>query len=94
MNTRIRAALAVAAVGVLVAGCNIGADPTKGFGDSGVDQQHLNKVPAAVIEFSDKYPDIEDKCDGHGHRIFVNTRSSGYFTVLVDATCPVGADPK
>jgi hypothetical protein len=75
---------------LLVSGCNIGAVKSKGFGDASVDQANINDTSAAVIEFSDKYPDIEDKCDGHGHRIFVNTRGSGYFIVITDPTCPVG----
>lgn len=91
---KIKLALAVASGALLLSACNIGADPTKGMGDAGVDQQHIDKIPASVIEFSDKYSNIEDKCDGHGHRVYTTTRSAGYFVVVADSTCDVGSDPK
>jgi hypothetical protein len=71
----------------LLAGCNVGADPSKGMGDAGINQSTINKQKVDVLEFSDKYPNVEEKCDGHGHRVFTNTRSSGFFVVVDDPAC-------
>jgi hypothetical protein len=82
--------LAIAAVGgatVLLAGCNLGADASKGMGDAPVNQNQ-NKAPAYVVNFSDKYPNIEFKCNGTD-AIYTNTRSAGYFVVVPnDPSCP------
>jgi hypothetical protein len=74
---------------LLLAGCNVGADASKGMGDAPVNQTQNHK-PAYVINFSDKYPNIEFKCNGTVG-IYTNTRSSGFFQVVKDdPNCPAG----
>lgn len=80
----------VAVVGLL-AGCNVGADPTKGFGDAGLHQDNVQTItpgshgqqnsPADIINFSDKYPNVEFKCNGVDG-IYVNTRKDGFMVVI------------
>ena len=98
MTTTRRTTLALLAAGVatmILTGCNVGADHHKGMGDAGVQQSRVGSIapnqgqvgqqndPANVINFSDKYPNIEFKCNGHDG-VYVNTRSSGYFVVIPD----------
>ena len=82
----------IAAIAALtLTGCNIGADHSKGMGDSGVRQGNVPAItaatpgqqndPASVINFSDKYANIEFKCNGVDG-VYTNTRSAGYFVVV------------
>lgn len=43
-----------------------------------------------VIAFDDPLPDVESKCDGSGHRVYVASRdgSNSNVVVLPDPTCP------
>lgn len=86
---RLRTAAALfggAALAATLTGCHVGAQSDKGFGDAPVGAQL--KGPAEVINMPDTYPNIVDKCDGHGHRVYVNNRSSGqYFVVIADPSC-------
>lgn len=48
---------------------------------------------AEVIEMPDGFSNIADKCDGHGHRVYVVFHGdSGYgsVTAISDPTCPGG----
>ena len=95
-SRRLRHAAVIAAVLLAVlalAGCNVGADHHKGMGDAGVQQSRVATIapnqgsvgqqndPANVINFSDKYPDVEFKCNGLDG-IYTDTRSSGFFVVV------------
>jgi hypothetical protein len=51
----------------------------------------VDKNPPRVVAFNNHYPNVETKCDGYGHRIFVSTHNSstGRNTiVLPDPSCP------
>jgi hypothetical protein len=81
MKARIIAGTAIA--GIMLAGCNIGAQASKGMGDARVNQSGIDKTPPNVIEFSDKYPNIEFKCNG-SDGVYTNTRTDGYFVVIAN----------
>jgi hypothetical protein len=92
LNVRLK----TVAVGVLIVTAPLlmapscGADSSKGVGDAPVNQSKIDKLPAAVINFSDKYPNIEFKCNG-SNGVYTNTRSGGYFVVIPnDVNCPKG----
>lgn len=45
-----------------------------------------NKAPAEIIDMPDGFSNVGEKCDGHGHRIFVVFHGdSGYGSVAVIA---------
>lgn len=46
---------------------------------------NAEKSAPRVISFNNKYPNVETKCDGFGHRMWVTT--GGVFYVLPDPTC-------
>ena len=82
MNKKAIAAIVVTLA--TVSACNVGADPKKGMGDAGIRYQGIDNHPVPrVIEFSDKYPNIEFKCNGV-NGIYTNTRSLGYFVVIAN----------
>jgi hypothetical protein len=58
----------------------------RGLGDAPVGRR--DDSPAEVINMPNRFPNIATKCDGHGHRIYVNTRTAGNITVIGDPTCP------
>lgn len=50
-----------------------------------------DKSEPGIIAFNNHYPNVENKCDGHGHRLFVMTHDSARgrnLLVLPDPTCP------
>jgi hypothetical protein len=88
-------ALSIALV-LMLAGC--GSDASREDAD---DVQHecsgsdvtgcIDKTQPHVTAFNNHYKQVEDKCDGSGHRIFVITHddSTGdLFRVIPDPTCP------
>lgn len=85
------AGLALLAV-ISLAGCSGYRNP-RGTGDSPV-QQPVNSNPAEVVEFPDGFMNVADKCDGHGHRVFVVTHTNNTVTpfVINDKTCPGGSE--
>lgn len=60
---------------------------TKGTADGPIGK--VDDSPAEVTNFPDQYPNVANKCDGHGHRIYTDTDRR--FVVVVDASCPGGA---
>lgn len=81
-----RLALAAAILVVLVfAGC--GTDESR---EDARDATNVDKTPPEIVTFNNHYPNVELKCDGHGHRIYVTTHDSATgnnVLVVEDATC-------
>jgi hypothetical protein len=93
VNKRSRAALAaiLAASAVSVTACGVGPDKSR---EDAHDTVNVDKTAPHVTAFNNKYPNVEDKCDGAGHRIFVT--STKRVIVIPDPTCPGfirGAEP-
>lgn len=55
------------------------------------DTAEVDRTAPEVIAFNNHYPNLEHKCDGYGHRVFVATHDSSAgqnIIVLPDPTCP------
>jgi hypothetical protein len=74
---------------LLFFGC--GEEATKDATKSG---QTVNRSPAEVIAMPDKFRNIATKCDGHGHRVYMNSTgdsgNSANIFVIDDPSCPGG----
>lgn len=81
MNRIIIAALAVLALAV--GACGTG--PDKSREDAG-DTVNVDKSTPHSTAFNNHYPNVEDKCDGHGHRLYVTTSKT--VVVIPDPSCP------
>ncbi len=86
--------LAPAAFLLLVASaaCSDTAEGDRGgYGDAKVGR--LERGPADVITFPDKFGNIATKCDGHGHRVYSTTHpvDAASIAVIEDPSCPGGA---
>lgn len=49
-------------------------------------------APADVINFPNHFSSVADKCDGHGHRVFIGDHGNsgnggGGVAVIADASC-------
>lgn len=89
----------IVALALAGAGCGVGNDESR---EDAVDVQTcaggevdacVDKSAPNTTAFNNEYPNVEDKCDGHGHRIFVashnDERNDGdLFIVLPDPSCP------
>lgn len=91
---------ALAVVGLLAAaGCGKGDDASREDAHD-VPGDQIDKTQPQVIAFTNHYPNVEIKCDGHGHRIFVQSHDSATgrnMVILPDPTCPgyvKGAEPQ
>lgn len=62
-------------------------DESRGRGDAPVGQ--VVDQPVDVIQFPDRYSNVAHTCDGHGHRVYVTTKSdqSRFMVVVDDPTC-------
>lgn len=94
MRLTARAAAAGAAAAIaLLAGCSQkAAEP---FRDAPVSGHQSS--PAEVIEMPDGFSNVADKCDGHGHRVYVLFHSDGSYgsvTAVSDPGCPGAAPAK
>lgn len=84
-------AIAGALVGLslLAAGCGINdaANEKRGRGDAGVGE--IDDVDKDVIQMPDRYSNVAHACDGHGHRVYVTTKSdqSRFMAVIDDPSC-------
>lgn len=86
--------LALLALVLALTGCSAKDkfDTSRGRGDAGV--AAVDDQPKEVIQFPDRFSNVAHACDGHGHRIYVTTKSdqSRFLAVIVDPTC--GGTPK
>lgn len=84
-----KAILAVPVIAVLVAGCGIKdeIDEKRGRGDAPVES--VDDQPKEVVQFPDRFSNVAHGCDGHGHRIYVTTKSdqSRFMAVINDESC-------
>jgi hypothetical protein len=73
-----------------VGGCTRVAHPERGTGDAPVDMTKLNHTAPEILEMPNLFGNVADKCDGHGHRIYVTTGRDNYpanVFVINDPTC-------
>lgn len=88
-----RISLGIAGLALVIlslTGCT-GWSDANGRGDAPVGP--IDRSGAEVINFPDTYGNVAHKCDGHGHRVYTNTRGdqTGAFVVVIsDSTCPGG----
>jgi hypothetical protein len=76
--------LGAVALAATMAGCRTD-DNSSGLGDSPVGVK--DNTPAQILNFPDDFSNVAHKCDGHGHRVFVNTRDNTSPVVIDDPTC-------
>lgn len=79
--------VALALCAVFVTAC--GSDESREDANDVVNG-HVDKSTPYVIAFNNHYPNVETKCDGFGHRLFVMTHDSAQgrnLLVLPDPTC-------
>lgn len=82
-----------AAATLALAGC---ANPDKSRDDA-QDTTVVNHAAPEVVQFNNHYPNVETKCDGHGHRLFVTTHDSAVgrnVLVVFDPSCGGNVDFK
>lgn len=65
------------------AGCGVGPDKSR---EDAHDTQNVDKSAPHATAFNNHYPNVQDKCDGHGHRIFVTTSKATI--IIADPSCP------
>lgn len=75
--------------GVVLTGCSVkdNIDQSRGRGDAGV--LSVDDSKKEVVQFPDRFSNVAHGCDGHGHRIFVTTKSdnSRFMSVVADESC-------
>jgi hypothetical protein len=92
---RLVAGLVLAGTLVLGTGCGVQDrfNERRGRGDATVGR--VDDSPKEVIQFPDRFSNVAHACDGHGHRVYVTTKSdtSRFMSVINDETCgaPVAA---
>lgn len=59
----------------------------RGRGDAGVGA--VDDSDKEVIQFPDRFSNVAHACDGHGHRVYVTTKSdqSRFMAVIDDPEC-------
>lgn len=81
----------VLVLGVLLAMVGCGwqdeQNERRGRGDAPVGE--VVDLPVDVIQMPDRFSNVATACDGHGHRVFVTTKSdqSRFLAVIDDETC-------
>jgi hypothetical protein len=89
-NTRIILGGIAATLVLSLSACGFGPDESR---EDAKDVGHVDKTPPEVITFNNHYPNVETKCDGHGHRLYVTTHDSAVgrnVLIISDANCPGG----
>ena len=90
MRTALKASIAAIGIAATVAaltGCS--QKSLEPYRDAPVSGHQ--SAPAEVIEMPDGFSNIADKCDGHGHRVYVVFHSDGSYgsvAVMADPRCP------
>lgn len=86
-----RKLLAVAALATLVAtGCGVQDRFNEGRGRGDAPTGRVDDSAKEVINFPDRFANVAHSCDGHGHRVFVTTRTSEagmQMSVVDDPAC-------
>lgn len=59
----------------------------RGRGDAPIGP--FDDSPAEVINMPDRFANVANKCDGHGHRVYSTTREAAV-TVIADPSCSAG----
>jgi hypothetical protein len=76
---------------VLAVSVGCGEEATKDATKSG---QVVDRSPAKVLAMPDKFRNVALKCDGYGHRVYMNSTgdsgNSANIFVLDDPKCPGG----
>jgi hypothetical protein len=75
----------------MLGACGVGPDKSR---EDAHDTKNVDKSSPRAVAFNNHYSNVETKCDGFGHRIFVTTAKQ--IVVLPDPTCPgyvKGAEP-
>lgn len=84
--------VAVAGVMILGSACSYTdkLNEARGRGDAPVGAN--DDTPKNVIQFPDRYSNVAHACDGHGHRVYVTTKSDSSRALFVwdDPTCNGG----
>jgi hypothetical protein len=86
--------LAVAAILIVMTfgscGWNDDRNEERGRGDAPVG--NIVDEPVDVIQMPDRFSNVAHACDGHGHRVYVTTKSdqSRFMAVIDDAACNTG----
>lgn len=86
--------------GILVLGLTLGLtlgacgrkdnfDTSRGRGDAPIKTGGVDNTPKEVIQFPDRFSNVAHACDGHGHRIYVTTKSdeSRFMVAIADSSC-------
>lgn len=77
------------ATALILGGCSAKEkfDEKRGRSDAPVGA--VNDDAKEVIQFPDRFSNVAHACDGHGHRIFVTTKSdqSRFMAVIDDPSC-------
>lgn len=62
--------------------------------DADTSGQRVDKSSAEVIAMPDQFRNVAHKCDGHGHRVYMNSTgdsgNSANIFVVTDPSCPGG----
>ncbi len=81
--------VAAVALMVVLGGCSAKdkLDESRGRGDAPVGV--VDDERKDVIQFPDRFSNVAHSCDGHGHRVYVTTKSdqSRFLAVIDDASC-------
>jgi hypothetical protein len=89
MKRKLVAILAIAVMGMAGTACAAKDkfDTSRGRGDAGV--KSVDDLPKEIIQFPDRFSNVADGCDHHGHRVFVTTKSdqSRFMVVVADESC-------
>lgn len=84
-----RKLIVVVLLSLVFTGCSVkdSIDQARGRGDAPTGK--VDDSPKDVIQFPDRFSNVAHACDGHGHRVFVTTKSdtSRFMQVVDDPSC-------
>jgi len=79
---RIAAGIIALTVILLIVGLATGCSSERK--DATTSGQQVDRGPAEVIAFPDGFRNVAHKCDGHGHRVYSNSKAA---FVIADPSC-------